>query len=287
MIDNKLTERMQAWLLMTEHDRKSIQEGADMVLQLNRNRFFYNQIMMRPEKMVSRVEYELRKHLKYRLRNMTLDDVKRLEAQVLGDVKPLVQAEVPESGLPVSDDVDKVVVRGKRADHDLLPEHIQQLWTENAERYKRMKQVYNTCMELEEACDRYEYAQQLQDAWRTYHATMERYDDFVMTPEPADTGSNSDTDKKYKNARSYISKNLDKLEELKKVVDGGNPSESDTETFNSMFAKLKERVDMLIGGNQVMGDEQRERLSLLGLLKTNTDSDGEGKADKQLAETAE
>lgn len=273
-MDKKLTEKMQAWLMKSEHDREHIREGAEMVLQLTRNRYFYNQIMMRPEKMVSRVEYELKKHLKYRLQNMTIDDVKVMEKQLLNEVTPFVAPapEAKEDELPVSTK-DKVVFRGKRPDHDSLPADIQQMWTDNAERYKRIKQVYNTCMELEKACDRYEYAQQLQEAWRTYHAVMQDYDSYV--PAPVDNNPPAeDKEKLYKNARSYISKNIDKLENL----------EPDSEEAKALAAKLKERVELLVDGKQVIGEELAARLVKLELLfepvqLSNIEPDGEGTED--------
>lgn len=259
---------MQAWLLKTEHDREHIRVGAEMVLQLTRNRFFYNQIMQRPEKMVSRVEYELKKHLKYRLQNMTLDEVKVMEKQILHDVTPFV-APVPEAKedeLPQTT-ADKVVYRGKRPDHDSLPADIQQMWTDNAERYKRIKQLYTTCMELEAACDRYEYAQQLQEAWRTYHAVMQDYDSYVVKPNVDTVPPAEELDKAYKNARSYISKNIERLESL----------DNDSDEAKALAAKLKERVELLVNGKQVIGEDLAARLVKLQLL--NADTDGEGTED--------
>lgn len=256
-MDKKFTEKMQAWLMKPEHDVDHIREGAEMVLQLTRNRYFYNQIMQRPLKMASTVEYELKKHLKYRLQNMTLDDVKVMEKQILSDVTPFVapEPEHKEDELPQST-TDKVMYRGKRPDHDTLPADVQQLWTENAERYKRIKQLYNTCMEQEQACDRYEYAQQLQEAWRTYHAVMQDYDNYVIKPNVDTLPPAEDMETKYKNARSYISKNIAKLESLDK----------DSEEAKVLAAKLKERVELLVNGKQVIGDELAARLVKLELL---------------------
>ena len=77
-MDNKLTQQITDWL-NTPRERRDIGAGAMMLLRLNNNRFLYANIMRRPEKFADKLEYELRKHLRIRLDNMTMADVVRLK----------------------------------------------------------------------------------------------------------------------------------------------------------------------------------------------------------------
>lgn len=81
-MDNKLTQQIADWL-NTPRAQRDINDGAMMLLRLNNNRFLYANILRRPDKFADKLEYELRKHLRIRLDNMTMADVVRLEAQVI------------------------------------------------------------------------------------------------------------------------------------------------------------------------------------------------------------
>ena len=67
-MDNELTEKMQVWLNAGPHtETEDIMDGALMLLRVNRNRVFYQNVMLQPQKLAATVEYEMRKVLKIRL----------------------------------------------------------------------------------------------------------------------------------------------------------------------------------------------------------------------------
>ncbi len=61
-----------------------------MLLQINNNRHLYQQILLRPQKMLDHLVYELQKHYGYRTKGMTLDEVHKFDVEVT----PLLQKAV-------------------------------------------------------------------------------------------------------------------------------------------------------------------------------------------------
>ena len=72
------------------------------------------------------------------------------------------------------------VAKGRRGDHDSLPEEIQKLWDDNAEVWFRIKALYNHLLTMENAlpCDRYEYLKQLAELDKRYHDNLAKYDAY-------------------------------------------------------------------------------------------------------------
>lgn len=72
---------MQDWLNARPSDR-DFMRGATMLRSLNRNKALYNTLVRNPGKYMSKLEYELRKHLRIRLHNMSVADVIHMEAEM-------------------------------------------------------------------------------------------------------------------------------------------------------------------------------------------------------------
>jgi len=263
-MDNKLTERIIAWLNVGQHtEREDIITGAMMLVQLNRNQAMFNTMMRRPEKYVDKIVYELKKFVPIRQENMTMADVKNMEDAVLPVIKSAIDKEKrAEEG---SEDVQDLPSHGgKRSDHELLPEDIQNIWVENAERWKKIKKAYNTCLTLTEACDRFEYVKLMKESWYKYKAEFERYDSFVIN---ADNSSGADTSvdavelvKQIDNARSYISKNVNKLIKANCAADAETADEKTKESYRNLLEKVEDRIQLLMKNNQVIGDDLRAKL---------------------------
>ena len=183
-MDEKLTKNIQDWLATPAQDR-DIDEGATMLLKLNRNRTLYNNIVRRPERFAGKLEYELRKHLKIRLDGLTVADVARMGREVMPRVEETLH-EVPvistDAELP-----EGTVARGRRPDHEQLPAEIQALWDGNIENYHKVRDLHHRLKEMEAAppCDRYEFLKLLDEADRRYRENLARYDGFVFGQEPA------------------------------------------------------------------------------------------------------
>lgn len=269
---------MQAWLNAEKHDRESVARGAEMVLKLTRNMSMYQTIMRRPERFESKVRYELQKFLPMRLENMTTQDVKLLDAELTPQIAAAIEeqakfeaehkaeedndTEVPEGGyLPAAS--------GIRPDHDTLPEDVRNIWAENKERWLKIKKLYNTLLTFEQPCDRYEYLKQLKDLWYTYKSELGRYDGYVAPsddvqaegeePTPADIAKN------IANARSYITKNVDRLAELRRLSRESDDATKELDEYNKLLTKVRARVTVLNDNNAPIGDDLKTKLNEAGL----------------------
>lgn len=287
MIDNDLTMKMKAWLDNDSHtDRDDIMEGALMLLKLNRNRALFNTISRRPERYVSKIVYELGKFLPMRLNLMTLADVKRLDAELTPEIESAVTEESEDNNEKSPESMDLPAHGGKRSDHDSLPENIKSIWVENADRWKRIKQIFNKLKTLSQPCDRYELLMQLKEAWYKYKAEFERYDSFELSADNVG-GETSPVDlaKQISNARSYISKNVDKLLQLKEKVLSDNPTDKDIERYKSLCNNLNERLALLLDNSQVVGEDVLAKLADGG-VEINNSGNGEENESKSDTETS-
>lgn len=286
MVDNNFTIKMKRWLEAGNHTkREDIMEGAMMLLQLNRNQALFNTIARRPEKFVAKIEYEMKKFLPIRLAKMTMSDVNNLDAQVTPVIKEAIESEPEGNDSKDYETIDLPARNGKREDHDSLPEDIKALWYKNVERWKKIKTTYNTLLTLTEPCDRYEHLVILKDLWYDYKKAFETYDSY--TAPVVDTVKDDDTQpvaagelaKSITNARSYISKNVDKLVELREA---SAKDEKQDAKYRAMYDKVSERVQVLVENKQPIGDDLKKKLADGGLVIENN-----GEEDSNDTSTAE
>lgn len=266
---------MQAWLAKESHDRDSLLQGAEMVLKLTRNMSMYQTIIRRPERFESKIRYELNKFLPMRLEKMTLQDVKVLDAELMPQIDDAIGKEQAHKAVEKAFDGDTdtsgflPIASGIRPDHDSLPESIKGIWTDNKKRWLKIKQLYNYLLPISQPCDRYEYLKQLKDLWYTYKRELERYDNYVASPEgeAANDAESSPLNiaKDIANARSYITKNIDRLIELKKVSLSSDESTKALADFNVLCAKIQQRVDVLSANDAPLGDDLKAKLKEAGL----------------------
>lgn len=263
-MDNKLTEKIQAYLNQAPAERDVV-DGATMLLSLNRNRIFFQNVVRKPEKYADKVAYELNKHLTIRLDRQTVSDVINMNKEVL----PLAEQTL-SAGYPViSVDDDKpqtgVVAKGMRTDHDSLPDEIKGLWDECSSLWFRIKELFEQLkgMEKAPACDRYEYLKQLESADKKYRENMQAYDSFVPGAVSAEVKKEDKVEddpgtiaKKVGAARKYLSDNKKKLAEFKV---------SDEKKFQALLTKVQERYDYLISTGNTIEAEQVNELSALGV----------------------
>jgi hypothetical protein len=307
-IDKLFRARVTEWLSKKKHTEAELADGAMMVLQCNRNQVLYNTIMRRPARYEEKIAYELRKHLRYLKNDMTLDDVKSMEARTLPVIGNAIaetekaaseaaeaDGDVPEGDILPSPSLsseepygqtDAVVARGKRADHDTLPEAIRAIWDRNAERYKKIKQAHETCKTLTAACDRYEFVKAIADLWDAYKKDFDTYDHYVLVPVNDEAGTKSPAaeevqlsaeDLKAINAaRPYISKNLPKLLDLVAAAKQEGFTEAQAPELESWRDRIQQRVDVLVRCKQVIKDELRQQLTEADIKLEISDSDGQG-----------
>lgn len=305
MNDPKFTDKLKKWF-DCEHTDANIREGALLLLQMNNNRHLYQLINFDPQGKLELLKYELQKHLNYRIEGMTIDDVRNYDKAVT----PVLQTAVDKTSeadkiakqlaphLPVveSENLDSIVptaivAKGKRADHDQLPENIQAIWDNNCALWKKIKEHFEACKAYDMSCDRYEglhAADQdfkrmlltLKEEYYVYKQAMDVYDHAKpgdAEEQPAEEQQVAAiTSKQIGNARSYITKNLDQLIGF---MEAGNTDKAD-----ALRAKVNERVQLLLTAKAEITADTIAKLQQAGITvseeqKTEETGDHEGEAD--------
>lgn len=271
-LDQKFTEELVAWLRSEHTDDESIRKGAMLLLRVNRNQGLYQRICRQPQRGLAKLEYEIRKHVNYRLEGYTIEDIENLDREITPVVKVAVDA-VEEKGdeslQPHVQEVDgdygesgTVVVSGKRPDHDSLPDDIKTLWDKNAERWKKIKEAYNLLLTLEAPCDRFEHLKLLKETWYKYREDMCRYDDFKAENADEDGDKKPEISEEDKKAidvdQAYISRNLPVLMGL--VMESREPDFANEEKLEGLRAKIQERVFALLKHGVVLSENRKADL---------------------------
>lgn len=269
--DPKITEGMVAWLRGDHSSAESIKKGAELLLRVNRNRGLYERICRNPKAGVKKLEYEITKHLNYRLQGYTIQDIENLDKEIVPQVQAAVDAaeNAADGEVPVVQETDGdgdtgcVVVKGIRPDHDSLPEDIKAIWPANAERWKKIKETYNLLLSLNAPCDRFEHLQLLKETWYKYKDEMCRYDDFrgtmdemVTVVKGKEISEKDQQDIDY--AQSYISRYLPVLMDL--VAAAKDPEFTDQEKLEGLREKIQNRVFTLLKLGVVLSDQRKADL---------------------------
>ena len=307
MNDPKFTEKLKKWF-DCEHTDANIREGALLLLQMNNNRHLYQLINFDPQGKLELLKYELQKHLNYRIEGMTIDDVRNYDKAVT----PVLQTAVDKTSeadkiakqlaphLPVveSENLDSIVpsaivAKGKRTDHDQLPENIQAIWDNNCTLWKKIKEHFEACKAYDMSCDRYEGLHAadedfkrmlltLKEEYYAYKQAMDVYDHAQpgdAEKQPAEEQPEAAiTSKQIGNARSYITKNLDQLIGL---TEAGNTDKAD-----ALRAKVNERVQLLVTAKAEITADTIAKLQQAGITMEQPESAEEEVTDEGEADTA-
>lgn len=196
MMDQKLTESLQKWLATTKEQR-DYEQGNIYLFRLCGNKIQYRNLATNPSRHAEFISRQIQKYVNFRVREFTHDQVKQMEAQVEKIVEKRLSLE--ESN-PAND-----FKKGKRADHDSLPEDIQSLYVENLGITQRMRDVHTRLRLLsteESPCpdsERYPFLQELIALDKKLHDNWERYDHYspeatakTVVQQPSDSGAPSD-----------------------------------------------------------------------------------------------
>lgn len=281
MIDPKFTEKIVKWLQSDHSSQDAIEAGANLLLQLNRDRGMYQRIMHRPQRMLSFLEFKLRRFLQMRKDGQTISDVINIDNEITPQITAAIEAEKADEAETTEQndhfiDTNNMtyVRKGIRPDHDKLPPEIQAIWPANAERWKKIKEAFEACKSLTEPCDRYEYLKILKETWYKYKEEMAKYDEYMPGNDTgSDTTSSEDQtpaltpeqEKEMKNADSYVSKNLTQLLQLTEASKIEVFNDEQTKNLESLRQRVQQRVDVLLKYGRVLTDERREQLIECGL----------------------
>lgn len=287
MIDNKFTQKIKEWF-DKDHTDENIREGAMMLLQINNNKHLYQVISFNPQGKLELLKYELRKHLNYRIEGMTLDEVQEYDKKVT----PILQSAIDKTSeadkiaadlaphLPVYEDNEDIesitpqalIARGKREDHDQLPENIQQIWDANAALWKKIKEHFEACKAYTQSCDRYEglhaadeefrrMLETLKQEYYAYKQGMAEYDAAQPGDEDAQPAEQKTeaaiTSKQIGNARSYITKSLPKIFELQESGEADKAA--------ALRDKVSERVQLLVSAKAELTADTIAKIQQAGI----------------------
>ena len=175
---NEFTERVQKWLDTPESER-DYSEGALLLLKLTGNQIMYRNLTMRQTRQSEEfIVYQLKRRLKFRLAQVTHEQVEQMQRQVDGIVQKR-HLEKSESK-PANE-----FKAGKRADHDSLPDEVQALYVENLSIVQKMRELHLKLrsLSLENATcpdsERYPFLKELISLDKKLHSNWEIYDHYT------------------------------------------------------------------------------------------------------------
>lgn len=176
-MDTKLTQRMQDWLNTKPADR-NLEEGAELVVKLTGNRYMGQNIRARKD--FKMIEYQLGKYMPFRLQQVTHDEVERMTKQAEKIAEEHHLDTIRKSAKTPPEEWKK----GKREDHDSLPEEVQALYAENLTILHKMRECHLQARKMAAIpkpctdCDVYPFVKELIELDKRYHANWKTYDEY-------------------------------------------------------------------------------------------------------------
>lgn len=175
---NEFTERVQKWLNTPESER-DYNEGAMLLLKLTGNQIMYRNLTMRRTRQSEEfIVYQLKRRLKFRLAQLTHEQVEQMQRQVDGIV---VKRNLEKTNTTSTSEFKA----GKRADHEELPDEIQALYVENLSIVHKMRELHLKLrsLSLDNApcpdSERYPFLKELIALDKKLHSNWEAYDHYT------------------------------------------------------------------------------------------------------------
>lgn len=197
-MDHNFTKQIGEWLNKPENER-DYTVGALYLLKLSGNKILYTNIVANLDRRHDVIEYQLQKYYNFRVKELTHDEVEAMQKQV----DAIVEEQIP---LAATTD-DPKQHRGKRDDHDQLPDEIKALYVENLSLLQQMRELHLklrslslenvTCPDSE----RYPFLKEIISLDKKLHSNWERYDYYIPTA-PTATADATPTKAKPKSAAS-------------------------------------------------------------------------------------
>ena len=222
-MDKAFTQDIADWL-ETPREERDVRKGAELLLRINGNRHIYQLAMIRPETAHDHVEADLKKFLQIRLDGHTMESVRQMDSELIPKVQNIITTRQDESeDAPEETDDTAPAHRGKRSDHNELPEEIRAIYERGGELFEKIKQIFTELQQMENApaCDRYEKLKVLKPLVKEYTEGWERYDNYNsdMSQEEAVEAADEAPEpgnevKRVGAARKFISTHVAKLETL-------------------------------------------------------------------------
>ena len=174
-MDNKFTEAIREWL-ETPAAGRDYAAGAMYLLKLSGNQIMYRNLAVNPAAKAQFIEYQLQKYYNFRVQALTHAQVEDMQKQA----DTIVAEHIP---LAANADTHQ---RGKRDDHDALPDEVKAKYVENLSILRRMREVHLKLRSLSLAnapcpdSERYPFLKELIELDKKLHKNWEEYDHFVI-----------------------------------------------------------------------------------------------------------
>ena len=267
MATQNITAEISDWL---ERNSSNISpdefvKGAELLLRCNANKLMFNYMIRNKTSVVVRdkLVYELKKFHKIQLSSVTLKQVEELRPKI-EDIGNDI-----EDQPKLTDKQEQKSYKGKREDHDDLPEHIQAIYEVTLNLLHKERQLHEKLKLMDDApaCDRHEFTTQLCEldkkrceAWEQYdHFDLEKYNAEKKQREeksanilPADAARTIFVN------RTYISKAIRKLEAMK-------DDELKIAEYKELLAKVQEKYEISVKLGANFKESYKEELSKAGL----------------------
>lgn len=174
-MDNKFTELIKDWLELPR-DQRDYSVGALYLLKLSGNQIMYRNLAGAPTPQKQEfIEYQLQKYYNFRVQNLTHEQVQYMSEKV---------EKIVEEHIPLAAEAD-TQQKGKRPDHDQLPDNIKACYVENLSLLQRMRELHlklrslslenSTCPDSE----RYPFLKELIALDKKLHKNWETYDHYI------------------------------------------------------------------------------------------------------------
>ena len=247
-MDKQFTLKLQEWL-NTPADKRDLELGATLLLQLTNNKILYRNIKSNLKSHADFIEFKIKRYLQYRLQELTHDEVTAMQKQVDAIARKLALEKAPsQKGNAPSSEAQEFRA-GKRADHDTLPPEIQALYVENASLMQKMRELHLQLRMLStqaSACpdsDRYPFLKEIIELDKRYHKNWQEYDNY-STASPDATNSAKAEQQLVEETRQE-QKNVLRQINLAKGRYKKNPSEKLKESILSLYQQLTAPSDAL------------------------------------------
>lgn len=179
-MDSKFTELIKEWL-NTDASKRDYAVGALYLLKLSGNQIMYKNIVARDTPQTREfVEYQLQKYYNFRVQELTHEQVEEMQTQVDAII---------EEHIPLAAAADTAPQKGKRDDHDSLPDDIKALYIENLSLLQKMRELHLKLrsLSLENATcpdsERYPFLKELIALDKKLHSNWEQYDHYIPADE--------------------------------------------------------------------------------------------------------
>lgn len=175
-MNHTFTQKLGDWLNSPE-DSRDWEAGALMLLQLSGNRILYNNVMRRLDNAHDTIVYHLQKYYNFRIKDLTHEQVKEMEKKV---------DKILENNISLAVNADENKNKGKRPDHDNLPDEIKALYVENLSLLQLMRETHLKLRSLsliDAPCpdsERFPFLQEIIKLDKKLHSNWKKYDSYAI-----------------------------------------------------------------------------------------------------------